>query len=111
MRIMSMSQYDNPGFYPDSGFAGRTATTDDAQFEGERARGDAQMDQIRDLIMGDLRRSWDARLATLETRLQMLEDKLDAMRHTVRADHDEHVAQLAAGIDDLGRHVRRLTGR
>ncbi len=69
---------------------------------------DDSMDQIRDLILGDLRRHWDARLHTLETRLQTLEDKLDAFRHEHKAARQDHISALAAGIDDLGQHIRSL---
>jgi hypothetical protein len=81
----------------------------DGGFDLAREAGDDSLDRIRELLFGDLRRSWDARLQTLETRLQMLEDKLDAVRHQHDADHREHLDALAAGIDDLGNHVRRLT--
>ncbi len=74
-----------------------------------REVGDDSLDRIRDLLFGDLRRSWEARLQTLETRLQMLEDKLDAVRHDHRTDSQEQLAALAQGIDDLGQYVRRLT--
>ena len=65
--------------------------------------------QIRDLLFGDLRRTWEARLQTLETRLQTLEDKLDALRHQTRAEQHGQLSVLAEGIDQLGEHVRRLT--
>ena len=80
----------------------------DLGYDAPREAADDNMERIRDLILGDLRRSWDARLHTLETRLQMLEDKLDALRHETQASRDEHLSALAAGIDELGQHVRRL---
>ena len=70
---------------------------------------DDKMERIRDLILGDLRRHWDARLHTLETRLQMLEDKVDALRHETAASREDHLTALAQGIDELGQHVRRLS--
>ena len=81
----------------------------EAGYDSARQLADEPMERIRELILGDLRRSWEARLQTLETRLQMLEDKLDAVRHESRADRLDHMAALAEGIDDLGQHVRRLT--
>jgi hypothetical protein len=81
----------------------------DNGFDAGRDGGDESMERIRDLLFGEMRRSWDARLQTLETRLQMLEDKVDALRHQARTDREEHLAALAEGIDDLGQHLRRLT--
>ena len=78
-------------------------------YDDQRASGDEQMERVRDLILGDLRRSVEARLQTLETRLQTLEDKVEAARHEARADRQDHLAALAQGIDELGLHVRRLT--
>jgi hypothetical protein len=81
----------------------------DAGFDQVRDLGDdTSMERIRDLLFGEMRRQWDARLQTLETRLQMLEDKVDALRHEARTDREEHLAALAQGIDELGLHVRRL---
>lgn len=77
-------------------------------YDGTREVQDDSMDQIRDLILGDLRRHWDARLQTLETRLQTLEDKVDALRHETKAARQDHISALAAGIDDLGQHIRSL---
>jgi hypothetical protein len=81
----------------------------DSGFDGGRDTGDESMERIRDLLFGEMRRSWDARLQTLETRLQMLEDKVDALRHQARTDREEHLSALTEGIDDLGQHLRRLT--
>ena len=81
----------------------------DSAYDDMREPADEPMDRIRDLILGDLRRSVEARLQTLETRLQTLEDKVDAARHEAHRDRQDHLAALAEGIDDLGQHVRRLT--
>jgi CHASE3 domain sensor protein len=78
-------------------------------YETARDAQDDSMDQIRDLILGDLRRHWDARLQTLETRLQMLEDKVDALKHEHKTARQDHISALAAGIDDLGQHIRSLS--
>jgi hypothetical protein len=85
------------------------AQSRDGGFDQVRDLGDdTSMERIRDLLFGEMRRQWDARLQTLETRLQMLEDKVDALRHEARTDREEHLAALAQGIDELGLHVRRL---
>ena len=81
----------------------------DTGYEPARDLQDDSMDQIRDLILGDLRRHWDARLQTLETRLQMLEDKVDALRHETKAARQDHISALASGIDELGQHIRSLS--
>jgi hypothetical protein len=85
------------------------AQSRDGGFDQVRDLGDdGSMERIRDLLFGEMRRHWDARLLTLETRLQTLEDKVDALRHEARSDREEHLAALAQGIDELGLHVRRL---
>ncbi len=81
----------------------------DNSYDAARDPHDDSMDQIRDLILGDLRRLWDARLQTLETRLQTLEDKVDALRHEHKSSRQEHISALAAGIDELGHHIRSLS--
>ena len=69
---------------------------------------DDSMDRVRELIVGDLRRSWEARLHLLETRLQLVEDKLDALRHETAAGRDEQLSGLANGIEELGQFIRRM---
>lgn len=70
---------------------------------------DEQMEQVRDLLFGDLRRIWDARLQALETRLGTLESKLEALTYDLDTNRRAELAQLAEGVDELGRHIRRLT--
>lgn len=66
------------------------------------------MERVRELIIGDLRRGWEARMQNLETRVQQLEDKLDALRHDTASARDEQVAGLAHGIEELGQFIRRM---
>ena len=107
---MAVSQYGSSSPYLNgSSYSQTSETSRDSGYVSVRDLTDEPMERIRELILGDLRRSWDARLQTLETRLQMLEDKLDAVRHESLADRQEHLAALAEGIDELGQHVRRLT--
>ncbi len=69
---------------------------------------DDSMERVRELIVGDLKRSWESRLHLLETRIQVLEEKLDAVRHDAASARDAQIAGLAQGIDELGHYVRRL---
>lgn len=75
----------------------------------DRARTEDQLDQVRDLLFGEMRHKWDARLSALETRLETLENKLDALAHQLTDDRRREMSTIAEGIDELGRHVRRLT--
>ena len=103
---MTTSSYGTSGPYGNgSGYP----PSRDSGYDDAREPVDEPMDRIRDLILGDLRRTVEARLQTLEMRLQTLEDKVDAARHEARADRQDHLAALAEGIDELGQHVRRLT--
>ncbi len=106
---MTFNQYGNPPAYFNGGSYAQPRESDhDGGYDTARDLPDDKMERIRDIILGDLRRSWDARLHTLETRLQMLEDKVDALRHETAAARDDHLTALAQGIDDLSQHVRRL---
>ena len=53
---------------------------------------DPKMDQIRELLVGDLVRQSEARMMALELRLRELEQR------------------VTAGIDDLSRRIEALTG-
>ena len=78
-------------------------------FDDDRVRSDDQLDQVRDLLFGELRHRWDARLSALETRLETLESKFDALSHQLTDERRQEMASLAEGVDELGRHIRRLT--
>ena len=107
---MAVSQFGSSSSYLNgSSYSQTSEPSRDDGYGAVRDLTDEPMERIRELILGDLRRSWDARLQTLETRLQMLEDKLNAVRHESLSDRQEHLAALAEGIDELGQHVRRLT--
>ena len=111
---MTVSSFGSPGSYVNGSAysAGRDVPRDSGLNLGSRLGGnlgDDSLDKIRDLLFGELRRTWEARLHTLETRLQTLEDKLDAVRHETKSTQQGQLATLAEGIDQLGQHVRRLT--
>jgi hypothetical protein len=67
--------------------------------------GDEQMDQIRDLLFGEVRRALEGRVAALEARLGALEARVEA----VARDRSQSLEGLADGIAELGQHVRRLS--
>lgn len=98
---MAGNNYFNNGASPLNGHHG-------SHGENDRSRTDDQLDKVRDLLFGELRHKWDARLSALETRLETLESKLDALAHQMTDDRRHEMATLAEGIDELGRHVRRL---
>lgn len=75
----------------------------------DRDRSDDQLDKIRELLFGELRHKWEVRLSALETRLGTLENKLDGLSHQVDSSRRHELATLAEGVDELGRHIRRLT--
>ena len=108
---MTFNQIGIPGPYLNGASSvrdGERGPSHDNGNDASRELPDDSMDRIRELILGDLRRTWDARLQTLETRLQTLEGKVDALRHETQATREQQVAALAAGIDELGQHVRKL---
>ena len=83
---------------------------------------EARMEQIRELLHGDLKRQHDARIAALELRIRELETsifsqldalqaRLDALSGEMANVRREHLDELARGFDDMGQRVRRLTSR
>jgi hypothetical protein len=82
----------------------------------------ARMDQIRELLHGEMKREHDARIAVLEARVSELEtgifnqlDALHARLETLSGEmmnvRREHLDELARGFADMGDRVRRLTAR
>ncbi len=70
---------------------------------------DQQMEQIRELLFGEMRRQIDARFAELEARMAALESRLGAMSGEIDADRRTAFDTLARGITDLGEQIRRAT--
>ena len=69
---------------------------------------DQQMDQIRELLFGEMKREMDARLARMETRIGALEARLDAMAGEIENDRRSAFDVLARGITDLGDQIKRI---
>jgi hypothetical protein len=69
---------------------------------------DDQMDQIRDLLFGDLKRQMDARFAAIETRLNTLEARVQAVSNESVATRRETLDDLSRGIGELGDYIRRI---
>ena len=89
---------------------------------GSEAGDEARMEQIRELLHGDMKRQQEARIAALELRVRELEtgifNQLDALQARFEALSSdmtsirrEHLDELARGFADMGERVRRLTGR
>lgn len=86
------------------------------------ASDEARMEQIRELLHGELKREHEARIAALEQRIRELEtgifNQLDALHARVEAlsadmlnVRREQLDELARGFVDMGERVRRLTVR
>ena len=84
-----------------------------------QAQGDDKMDQVRELLFGELQRQSEARMALMEARIRELElgliRRLDGIEQRVEqiagkvdADHRAAFDELARGIADLGERVRRF---
>ena len=80
------------------------------------------MEQIRELLHGELKREHEARIVALELRIRELEtgvfNQLDALQARLEAlsgevanVRREHLDELARGFVDMGERVRRLTSR
>jgi hypothetical protein len=86
------------------------------------ASDEARMEQIRELLHGELKREHEARISVLEARIRELEtgifNQLDALHARVEAlsadmlnVRREQLDELARGFVDMGERVRRLTVR
>lgn len=78
------------------------------------------MDQIRDLLIGDVVRQTDRRLAALEARLNELETsvgsrltalhaRLEALAGEMGADRRSTFDELAKSVLDLGERIRKIS--
>lgn len=83
--------------------------------------GDAEMEQIRELLVGEVSRRSDARLDRLEARLRRLEEEiargLEGLSARIEAVATEAAAgqraafdKLSQGVMELGERIRSLGG-
>lgn len=70
---------------------------------------DAQMDQIRDLLFGELKRDIDARLAAFDARLVDFERRLATTRNELTVARAEDDNKRKAMLDDIARGVAALS--
>jgi hypothetical protein len=80
---------------------------------------DVKMDQIRELLFGEVQRqseqritSLEAKVADLETtlnhRLDAMQARIEALAAETRGEHRSTLDELARGIADLGDRVKRI---
>lgn len=69
---------------------------------------DAQMDQIRDLLFGELRREIDQRIGAIESRVVDLERRLSAARTEDETKRRGMLDDIARGVAALGDHVKQI---
>jgi uncharacterized protein YlxW (UPF0749 family) len=69
---------------------------------------DAQMEQIRELLVGDILRRADARVEALEARVRELEGRLEALGAEQTASRRSAFDELARGVAELGERIRHL---
>jgi hypothetical protein len=80
---------------------------------------DVKMDQIRELLFGEVQRQSEQRITTLEAkvrdlelslqhRLDAMQARIDALAVETRGEHRSTLDELARGIADLGDRVKRI---
>lgn len=80
---------------------------------------DEKMDQIRELLVGDILRQTDVRLSNLEARLKDFETivgsrlaavnaRLEALAGEVGAEHRASFDDLAKSVIELGERIRKI---
>jgi hypothetical protein len=80
---------------------------------------DVKMDQIRELLFGEVQRLSEQRITILEAKLQDMETalhhrfdamqaRIDALAAETRGEHRSTLDELARGIADLGDRVKRI---
>jgi hypothetical protein len=82
-----------------------------ASREAARDTGDdrEKMEQIRELVLGDYRRQTDARLTRIESKLDALAARLEAMSGEIDSERRTAFDALSKGVLDLGEQIRRIT--
>jgi recombinational DNA repair ATPase RecF len=65
---------------------------------------DEQMEQIRDLLLGDTK----ARLGRIEARLDAIEARIAALAGEVDSDRRSTFDQLAQSVETLSKDIRRI---
>ena len=74
-----------------------------------RDAGDDKMDQIRELVLGEYRRQTDMRLARIESRMDALAARLEAMSGEIDTERRTAFDALSKGVLDLGEQIKRIT--
>jgi polyhydroxyalkanoate synthesis regulator phasin len=69
---------------------------------------DAQMEQIRELLVGDVQRRADAGVEALEARVRDLEARLEALNSEQTASRRSAFEELARGVAELGERIKNL---
>jgi hypothetical protein len=80
---------------------------------------DVKMDQIRELLFGEVQRQSEQRITLLEAkvrdletslqhRLDAMQARIDALAAETRGDRRSTLDELARGISDLGERVKRI---
>jgi len=74
-----------------------------------------EIDQVRNLLFGEMQRENEKRIATLEAQLRELhmtmERRLAAMAAETAASHANFVNALGNAVAELGQHISGLAGR
>ena len=66
------------------------------------------MEQIRELLVGDVQRRADARVEALEARVRDLEARLEALNTEQTASRRSAFEELARGVAELGERIKNL---
>lgn len=83
---------------------------------------DEKLDQIREIVVGDNLRRLESRLALIENRLDdlevsvarqldALEARIDALAAATDSEHRSTFEALAAGVANLSEQIRRISSR
>ena len=72
---------------------------------------DAQMDQIRELLVGDIQRRADARVEALEARVRELEARFEALGVEQTAGRRSAFDELSRSVTELGERIGQLGQR
>lgn len=80
---------------------------------------DEKMEQVRELLFGDFKRSQDVQIAALDARLREMESvltrrlaeieaRLDVLAGRAGADRREAFEELSRNVTELGRRIREI---
>lgn len=70
---------------------------------------DERMDQVRELLLGDFIRQFDAKISALEAKVEALSMRMEALSGEVTGDRRAAFDELSKGVAELSNQIGRIS--